>query len=155
MDISYQYDVRGQLLEECRNGDSVCYTYDKAGNRIRKTDLQGETLYGYNEKNQLLNIENAGKRKWYTYDRQGSIVKEESAISTCHYFYDSRHRQIKVETETGTVQENIYDAENLRLGLLENGECTSFVYHNGELLYEEGGEKGQSSYHLGLNIDAF
>ena len=38
LDISYNYDVRGQLLEERRNGASVCYAYDKAGNRIRKTD---------------------------------------------------------------------------------------------------------------------
>ena len=38
LDISYAYDVRGQLLEERRNGASVCCAYDKAGNRIRKTD---------------------------------------------------------------------------------------------------------------------
>ena len=38
LDLSYAYDVRGQLLEERRNGASVCYAYDKAGNRIRKTD---------------------------------------------------------------------------------------------------------------------
>ena len=38
LDISYNYDVRGQLLEERRNGASVCCAYDKAGNRIRKTD---------------------------------------------------------------------------------------------------------------------
>ena len=50
LDISYNYDVRGQLLEERRNGASVCYAYDKAGNRIRKTDAQGETRYLYNEK---------------------------------------------------------------------------------------------------------
>ena len=31
LDISYNYDVRGQLLEERRNGASVCYAYDKAG----------------------------------------------------------------------------------------------------------------------------
>ena len=54
LDISYAYDVRGQLLEERRNGASVCYAYDKAGNRIRKTDAQGEIHYLYNEKNQLI-----------------------------------------------------------------------------------------------------
>ena len=53
LDISYNYDVRGQLLEERRNGASVSYTYDKAGNRIRKTDAQGEIRYLYNAKNQL------------------------------------------------------------------------------------------------------
>ena len=53
LDLSYAYDVRGQLLEERRNGASVCYAYDKAGNRIRKTDAQGEIQYLYNAKNQL------------------------------------------------------------------------------------------------------
>ena len=37
---------------------------------------------------------------------------------------------------------------------MENGRRTSFVYHNGELLHEEGGNEKQSSYHLGAGIDA-
>ena len=57
LDLSYAYDVRGQLLEERRNGASVCCAYDKAGNRIRKTDGQGEIRYLYNEKNQLITEE--------------------------------------------------------------------------------------------------
>ena len=32
---------------------------------------------------------------------------------------------------------------------------TSFVYHNGELLQEEGGEEQGTSYHLGAGIEAF
>lgn len=42
-----------------------------------------------------------------------------------------------METEGGSIQENRYDAENLRFELLENGRETGFVYHNGELLHEE------------------
>ncbi len=60
-----------------------------------------------------------------------------------------------METENGRVQENRYDAENLRFELLENGRRTSFVYHNGELLHEEGREEQKTSYHLGMGIDAF
>ena len=47
-------------------------------------------------------------------------------------------------------QENRYDAEGLRFELLENGRRTSFVYHNGELLHEEGREEQEISYHLSL-----
>ena len=36
------------------------------------------------------------------------------------------------------MKENRYDVENLRFELLENGRKTCFVYHNGELLHEEG-----------------
>ena len=155
LDISYNYDVRGQLLEERRNGASVCYAYDKAGNRIRKTDAQGETRYLYNEKNQLVEEESPADRKQFSYDRQGGIIEEKNAAGIRLFSYNSRHQQTRVETETGSVQENRYDAEGLRFELLENGRRTSFVYHDGELLQEEGREEQETSYHLGAGMEAF
>ena len=155
LDISYAYDVRGQLLEERRNGASVCYAYDKAGNRIRKTDAQGEIRYLYNEKNQLVEEESPADRKQFSYDRQGGIIEEKNAAGIRLFSYNSRHQQTRVETETGSVQENRYDAEGLRFELLENGRRTSFVYHDGELLQEEGREEQGTSYHLGAGMEAF
>ena len=155
LDLSYAYDVRGQLLEERRNGASVCYAYDKAGNRIRKTDAQGETRYLYNEKNQLVEEESPADRKQFSYDRQGGIIEEKNAAGIRLFSYNSRHQQTRVETETGSVQENRYDAEGLRFELLENGRRTSFVYHDGELLQEEGREEQETSYHLGAGMEAF
>ena len=155
LDLSYAYDVRGQLLEERRNGASVCYAYDKAGNRIRKTDAQGEIRYLYNEKNQLIAEESPADRKQFSYDRQGGIIEEKNAAGIRLFSYNSRHQQTRVETETGSVQENRYDAEGLRFELLENGRRTSFVYHDGELLQEEGREEQGTSYHLGAGMEAF
>ena len=155
LDISYNYDVRGQLLEERRNGASVCYAYDKAGNRIRKTDVQGEIRYLYNAKNQLIAEESPADRKQFSYDRQGGIIEEKNAAGIRLFSYNSRHQQTRVETETGSVQENRYDAEGLRFELLKNGRRTSFVYHNGELLQEEGREAQKTSYHLGAGMEAF
>ena len=155
LDLSYAYDVRGQLLEERRNGTSVCYAYDKAGNRIRKTDVQGEIRYLYNAKNQLIAEESPADRKQFSYDRQGGIIEEKNAAGIRLFSYNSRHQQTRVETETGNVQENRYDAEGLRFELLENGRRTSFVYHNGELLQEEGREEQGTSYHLGAGMEAF
>lgn len=155
LDLSYNYDVRGQLLEERRNGASVCYAYDKAGNRIRKTDVQGEIRYLYNEKNQLTAEESPADRKQFSYDRQGGIIEEKNAAGIRRFSYNSRHQQTRVETETGSVQENRYDAEGLRFELLENGRRTSFVYHDGELLQEEGREEQGTSYHLGAGMEAF
>ena len=154
LDLSYAYDVRGQLLEERRNGASVCYAYDKAGNRIRKTDAQGEIRYLYNEKNQLVEEESPADRKQFSYDRQGGIIEEKNLAGIRRFSYNSRHQQTRVETETGNVQENRYDAEDLRFELLENGRRTSFVYHDGELL-EEGREEQKTSYHLGAGMEAF
>ena len=155
LELSYAYDVRGQLLEERRNGASVCYAYDKAGNRIRKTDAQGEIRYLYNAKNQLVEEESPADRKQFSYDRQGGIIEEKNAAGIRLFSYNSRHQQTRVETETGSVQENRYDAEGLRFELLENGRRTSFVYHDGELLQEEGREEQGTSYHLGAGIEAF
>ena len=155
LDLSYAYDVRGQLLEERRNGASVCYAYDKAGNRIRKTDAQGEIRYLYNEKNQLIAEESPADRKQFSYDRQGGIIEEKNAAGIRLFSYNSRRQQTRVETETGNVQENRYDAEGLRFELLENGRRTSFVYHDGELLQEEGREEQGTSYHLGAGMEAF
>ena len=156
LDISYQYNIRGQLLEERRNGASVCYAYDAAGNRIRKTDAQGETVYQYNQKNQLLLKKGTKGIKKFTYDAQGGILEEKSTTGEARRFaYNSKHQQTKVETEDGHVQENRYDAEGLRFELLENGKRTRFVYHQGELLHEEGGDESQSSYHLGTGIESF
>ena len=155
LDLSYAYDVRGQLLEERRNGASVCYAYDKAGNRIRKTDAQGEIRYLYNEKNQLVEEESPADRKQFSYDRQGGIIEEKNLAGIRLFSYNSRHQQTGVETETGNVQENRYDAEGLRFELLENGRRTSFVYHDGELLQEEGREEQGTSYHLGAGMEAF
>lgn len=155
LDLSYAYDVRGQLLEERRNGASVCYAYDKAGNRIRKTDAQGEIRYLYNEKNQLIAEESPADRNQFSYDRQGGIIEEKNSAGIRLFSYNSRHQQTRVEIENGNVQENRYDAEGLRFELLENGRRTSFVYHDGELLQEEGREEQGTSYHLGAGMEAF
>ena len=156
LDISYGYDIRGQLLEERRNGASVRYAYDKASNRVSKTDARGEIRYFYNAKNQLLREATEDAEKQFTYDRQGGIIEETTPSGIRHFAYDSRHRQTKVETEDGNVQENRYDSENLRFELLENGKRTRFIYHDGELLHEEGGKDNrQTGYHLGAGIEAF
>ena len=159
LDIRYQYDVRGQLLEECRNGAAVRYAYDAAGNRIQKTEGEKETRYRYNQKNQLLQKEDGDGINCFTYDRQGGIIEEKTAAGNRRFTYNSLHQQTQVETETGNIQKNRYDAEGLRYELIENGRRTSFVYHNGELLHEKGEKAGLSkeatSYHLGAGIEAF
>ena len=159
LDIRYQYDVRGQLLEECRNGAAVRYAYDAAGNRIQKTEGEKETRYHYNQKNQLLQKENTDGINYFTYDRQGGIIEEKNAAEIRRFTYNSLQQQTQVETEIGNIQKNRYDAEGLCYELVENGRRTSFVYHNGELLHEKGEEAGlfqkATSYHLGAGIEAF
>ena len=86
-------------------------------------------------------------------------MEEKNAAGNRRFTYNNLHQQTQVETETGNIQKNRYDAEGLRYELIENGRRTSFVYHNGELLHEKGEEAGLSkeatSYHLGAGIEAF
>ena len=83
------------------------------------------------------------------------VIEAKNSAGIRRFSYNSRHQQTRVETETGSVQENRYDAEGLRFELLENGRRTSFVYHDGELLQEEGREEQKTSYHLGAGMEAF
>ncbi len=98
--------------------------------------------------------EGTGKVTW-----ERKTVQRNEYWYVYEYVYDSLHQQTQVETETGKIQKNRYDAEGLRYELVENGRRTSFVYHNGELLHEKGEEAGLSkeaiSYHLGAGIEAF
>jgi YD repeat-containing protein len=155
--------MRGQLLEENRKGAVFRYNYDAAGNRIRKEETgenrNTKTVYTYNEKNQLIHTEELPedgnqRRNIFTYSKQRSILKEETESGTCRYFYNGKNQQIRAECADGRIQENRYDAEGLRHEMRENGKLLRFVYQNGELLYEEGGDKETAGCHLGAGIEA-
>ena len=118
-----------------------------------------ETVYSYNEKNQLIHteefLENGNQRRnTFTYSKQGSILREETESGISRYFYNSKNQQIRVKRADGQIQENRYDAEGLRHEMRENGKLLRFVYQNGELLYEEGGDKETASCCLGAGIEA-
>ena len=118
-----------------------------------------ETVYSYNEKNQLINTEEIRtdgirRRNTFTYSKQGSILKEKTESGISRYFYNSKNQQIRVECEDGQIQENRYDAEGLRHEMRENEKLLRFVYQNGELLYEEGGDKETAGYCLGAGTEA-
>ena len=164
LSFRYRYDVRGQLLEENRKDAVFRYSYDAAGNRIRKEEETGKdqrirTEYAYNEKNQLIHTEEllpdgSRRRNLFTYSKQGSILREETESGISRYFYNGKNQQIRVERANGQIQENRYDAEGLRHEMRENGKLLRFVYQNGELLYEEGEDKETASCHLGAGIEA-
>ena len=153
---TYQYDIRGQLLEENHQGEPVGvvfrYGYDASGNRISKEENGRRTIYAYNGKNQVVTEESAQEKIHFTYNQQGSMISREGSSGMSRFFYNSKNQQIRTETEDGQVQENRYDAEGLRYEVRENANRIRFVYHQGELLYEKGGE--ESSYHLGGGIEA-
>ncbi len=154
LDLSYQYNVRGQLLKEKRNEKVCCYTYDATGNRLSKESPEGNYSYHYNQKNQLVLEKSIFGKKEFTYSRQRSVLEEKASTEIRKFFYNSKNQQIRVEQADGQIQENHYDAEGLRYEMRENEKRFQFVYHRGELLYEHGNQE-QTSYHLGAGIEAF
>ena len=117
------------------------YAYDASGNRISKESPEGTTHYQYNEKNQLVSENGIRGRNIFTYSRGGSIIKEEGEFNTRHFIYNSKNQQVKVTCEDGQTQVNRYDPEGLRYEMKENEKLFRFIYHHGELLYEEGKEE--------------
>ncbi len=105
------------------------YSYDAAGNRIRKEEETGKdqrirTEYAYNEKNQLIHMEEflpdgSQRRNTFTYSKQGSILREETESGISRYFYNSKNQQIRVERADGQIQENLYDAFGVGLEVSE------------------------------------
>ena len=80
-------------------------------------------------------------RNFFTHSRGGSIIKEEADLNTRHFTYNSKNQQVKVTCEDGQTQVNRYDPEGLRYEMKENEKLFRFLYHRGELLYEEGKEE--------------
>ena len=70
---------------------------------------------------------------------EGSGGKKEEKET--FYHYDLLNRQVRVEGPEGRSTESHYDGEGLRAGLTTGkGESYTFLYHQGELMGEEGKE---------------
>ncbi|OQA82281.1 MAG: tRNA(Glu)-specific nuclease WapA precursor [Lentisphaerae bacterium ADurb.Bin242] len=76
---TYQYDKKGQLLaviDSATNKAVEQYTYDPAGNILRKTIHGKTTTFTYDKANQLVTSTVDGKVTKYAYDAAGRLVKE-------------------------------------------------------------------------------
>ena len=142
-----------RLTNEDRDGAGERYAYDLCGNRLLKEQYSGGSVdvtegYRNNERNELTERVKAGSLTAYQYDKNGSIISEEEEGRRSEYRYDLLNRQTYVRTLDGREQENLYDGENLRAGITENGKKTTFLYHNGEILTEFDGESAPVKRYL-------
>lgn len=156
---AFTYDLRGnrltkrgQRLGEGGRREKTHYHYawiEEAGAVCPVIDFQ-ETCC-YNEGNQLTRRSSFGETTDYTYDANGSLVKETTVSpegsggkkeeKETFYHYDLLNRQVRVEGPEGRSTESHYDGEGLRAGLTTGkGESYTFLYHQGELMGEEGKE---------------
>ncbi|MDQ4682741.1 hypothetical protein RCF13_23835, partial [Stenotrophomonas maltophilia group sp. RNC7] len=69
--ILYTYDNRNLLVDRTvqETNDTISYSYDEVGNRIKMTDESDSSVYSYDENNQLESIKKDGALQIsYTYD---------------------------------------------------------------------------------------
>ena len=91
----------------------IAYTYDKAGNRLSKTENGIKTEYTYNCINQLISETCGGKTISYTYDAVGNLISKSGAGVNESYSYDNSGRLTGYTN--GSVREvYTYDAEGAR-----------------------------------------
>ena len=125
----------GRLTGETLDGETACYSYDHAGNRLTRTGAGRTEHYRYNSRNQLTELDSTAGTVRYEYDPAGSLTagvhtaQGGSAAERTGYTYDAYNRNTSV-CGAGYVQQNHYDAEGLRYAVTGNGETTNFVYRN-------------------------
>ena len=94
-------------------------------------------VYHYDRRNRLTERRGKGGREYYTYDEAGNLLRDGRAA----YTYDAFQRTSKVETFSGEIQINRYDAEGLRHEMEENGKLVQFIYRDREIVFEEKAEE--------------
>ncbi|MDP4093472.1 MAG: RHS repeat-associated core domain-containing protein [Bacillota bacterium] len=151
-DYAYTYDNSGNQLTKTENGVKTTYTYDKmnrllsagnqsytydnAGNMATKTIGSDVTSYSYDANNRLTRSTDNGIITTYNYDKNGNQVNKSTNGQTTNYTYDGYNRLIEVDNPDSTWQTNIYDAEGMRSGTVENGLRTDYVFDRGNVVTE-------------------
>ena len=135
--IRYAYDALNRLKRVEYPDYTEELFYDRAGNRRKRMAGEETEVYHYDCRNRLTERRGKGGREYYTYDEAGNLLRDGRAA----YTYDAFHRTSKVETFSGEIQINRYDAEGLRHEMEENGKLVQFIYRDREIVFEEKAEE--------------
>ena len=116
----YTYDSINQLTNVKYPNYEEQLFYDKAGNRSKRIVNDVTEHYLYDKWNRLIRQVSqqptGTTAKHYIYDNAGNLMNDSERI----YKNDAFNRVTRVETITGQVQINRYDAEGLRYEIEEN-----------------------------------
>jgi len=144
----YAYDALNRLVSE----NNIAYSYDNAGNRTRKAEGTDITVYAYDSRNRLIHSESGGIITTYNYDNNGNLLASSDGKV---YNYDRFNRLVEAMNPDGTWQANIYGPDGLRMGVLENGLFTGFVYNHGQVIEEyDASGSVTASYVRGIGLIA-
>ena len=105
---SYTYTQRGELATATENGQTVAYTYDGAGNRIKEEGPNGTTVFVYDEADRLQSTGGASVTA-YTWDADGNMTSMESGEGVYEYIYDTESRLLAVREGGSLLMSVLYD----------------------------------------------
>jgi len=105
---SYTYTQRGELAAATENGQTVAYTYDGAGNRIKEEGPNGTTVFVYDEADRLQSTGGASVTA-YTWDADGNMTSMESGEGVYEYIYDTESRLLAVREGGSLLMSVLYD----------------------------------------------
>ena len=129
---SYKYDQLGQLTAvlDASGAKVEQYSYDNAGNILKK-DVGGKvTTYTYDKANQLVSSTCDGKTTDYEYDAAGRMVKE----GVKNYVYGWLDKVMNI-TENGKVSNSYsYSMDGQLSAVNESGKQESFLWDGLALL---------------------
>ena len=136
---SYAYDSMGRLTGETLDGETACYSYDHAGNRLTRTGAGRTEHYCYNSRNQLTGLDLTAQPAPSVMNmilqaaalRQRYIPRRAEALQSVPVTRMMRITGTHPYAVQVMCSRTIYDAEGLRYAVTENGETTNFVYRNG------------------------
>ncbi len=153
----YSYDNLHRLVRETItdpvNGDqSFDYSHDPVGNRISKTDSEGNTIYQYDANDRLLS---AGALA-YSYDSNGNKTGTYGGGIAETYTYDYDNRLVAAFTSAGSSA-YAYDADGLRVQATLNGAAKNYLLDTNRpfaQVIEERDDAGalDASYTYGVDI---
>ena len=134
----YTYDSINQLINVKYPDCEEQLFYDKAGNRSKRIVNDVTEHYLYDKRNRLIRQvfqqPTGTTAKHYIYDNAGNLMNDGERI----YKNDAFNRVTRVETTTGQVQINRYDAEGLRYEMEENKKLVQFIFNeNREVVVEK------------------
>lgn len=128
-EFSYDYDGRNQLTEVAetkvtlfkrKKVDTTTYAYDISGNRTQENANGTVTDYTYNEAGQLIKKTCGKDVVTYEYDANGNLVKENSNGILCaknekNYSYNAENRLTAVKENGKLLMAALYDGDNERI----------------------------------------
>jgi RHS repeat-associated protein len=132
-EYDFTYDALGRQLTQTRNGTTLTFEYDAAGNRSKRTDHNGVgTYYTYDDLNRLINVaydSGSGNYATYVYDDISRLSSAENQNGTVSFAYDDRGRVTSTTDVHGSVVEYTYDANGNRTQLKFNSNVqTEYAY---------------------------